>query len=568
MGLGSEAYAEINTKKKGLGSEATENTDESLGYRLLYGGVKDAVDLAKNAWGFVNTEPLDVFKGMYNLARGGVETGLSKLNQTQFNESPNQALFRQTVSEPVTKLVQHPLDTVIDNPLDTVLTFVGGTRGASSLAEAANLGRTASALNYASKVPDKVITYPVKAGVRAIAETKLPEKLVASATRMPLSQKWLKELPLEDANIRQLAVKEMIKERIPPSEFGIQKVKNLKDAVGQEIGGLIDDLDKRGFIQDVDEMLNKGLAKAYKDAKPSERAYIKQWADEYKADFPDGQIKPSQMQTEKIKLQTESNYDAPDVQGKYKQLREKITQGMATQYRETLERIDGSGRLRNLNQTHLAREKLEEALRRTVGREEGNNLGGLDTKVLWGKNPVLAITNATIGHPQIKTRLAWALDSARSNPLYRPPWMPTVSAQELKALGSADPNGGSVVFDMSTTPLYEKMTPTGTDAFTGMGTPYYPTMTPQPALMSSNPVRDVFGIPSEYPPQANPLRQQWSGRVGNFQESNVPRGSSLFRESGSSMGSKNPLPTTQVNVEGDSLYQQAINNILKKRGRK
>lgn len=243
----------------------------------------------------------------------------------------------------------------------------------------------------------------------------IPERLYASAMKMPLSKRMLKQLPREDINARQRAVEVGMRDRISGDAIGLEQTKRLKKESYQELIDKVNELDAQGYIINTDKILRDGLKDAYKIAKGSNtpvtlKEYIDNFAINYKKQK--GLIQsPSSVQENKVFNQTQSNYNMPETISGQKQIDEAITKGIARQGMLILESL--SPELKRINRNVSAYKDLEDAISRAIGREMNKDVVGLDTKVMAGKWP-LALLNATLGHPKVKTSLAFALDKARN----------------------------------------------------------------------------------------------------------------------------------------------------------
>jgi len=270
---------------------------------------------------------------------------------------------------------------------------------------------------YAAKPITKMTGEAIKASIpKQIPKylfDKLPEKLYASAVKLPLSKKWTEALPGKDINKRKLAVREGIQSRIPPSEFGVQKAKFLEKDVREYIDETLkvfDDYPDKDV--NIDDVIKNGLDRAYYKAERSSNPIksieiVDQIADAYKQHG--GPVSLSRANELKRQLYEEVKYmrDAPDplVETSKKGIAHELMVGIEKQYPD----------IKSLNQTDQARIYLIDALERSVGRIENTNMIPLGAKVLTRPHTwPLAIFDATVGHPQIKARIAFAL--AKANP--------------------------------------------------------------------------------------------------------------------------------------------------------
>lgn len=241
----------------------------------------------------------------------------------------------------------------------------------------------------------------------------LPDRLYASAVKAPLSKAWIKILPGKEVSKRTAAVKEGLKAKISPSEFGLAKVKHLE----KEVRGQVDDAtallsENPNLKIKVADILEDGLKKAYGKAKLSsapskEKAAI----DTIKEDFKEHgkYLTPENANAIKRKLYQEVSWgEAVDPTVKMSK------KGIAKAIMHKLE--DFHPALKELNETDAARIGLIDVIERSVARQGNKDIVSLGTKVMatHPKAWPLAIWNSTIGHPQVKARIAFAL--AKGNP--------------------------------------------------------------------------------------------------------------------------------------------------------
>jgi len=241
----------------------------------------------------------------------------------------------------------------------------------------------------------------------------LPKKLYGSAVKLPLSKKWLATMPGKDISRRTLAVEEGLRSKVPPSEFGIAKAEQLKREVGDHIGQTLKVLSGNpGAKIKVDDVLNSGLRRAYTDAKVSSNPEkAKALVDKIKEGFTGhGEyLTPSVANKIKVKVRKEVKWtEGAD------ELTTTAKKDIAHDIMKRIEKLYPE--IKNTNQTYEARRSLIEGIERFVGRDANKDMVGLGTKVLLTHPQTwpLAAWEATLGHPQIKARLAFLL--AKGNP--------------------------------------------------------------------------------------------------------------------------------------------------------
>ena len=248
-----------------------------------------------------------------------------------------------------------------------------------------------------------------KAG-EAIANSKLGERLYASAVKMPLSQKWVKARGPEGTSNVKTAVNKAISEQVPPSELGLESVKAGKakaaDLIDAEISKMTGtysthDIIRNGVRKSVD-MARKGEAPA------ADMERIIKYTDNLLTGRQ-ANMTATELNDLKKELYKLANYDK--LYGKADSLVETLRKGLAHEARLQLQASNPA--LKDLNADYAAWKLLEEALERSLARRSNLDVIGLGTKVLVGRESwPLAILNQTIGHPSVKAHVAFMLKNA------------------------------------------------------------------------------------------------------------------------------------------------------------
>lgn len=286
---------------------------------------------------------------------------------------------------------------------------------------------------------------------KAVAGTQAPERLYASAAKMPLSKAWTKELGPEAITKRKEAVRAGLEGEVPINDMGIQKAKNLEKEFRGKVDGVIADLDATGVLIPKDK-LKAGLAGAYEVAgiegtAAAERIVnnlynrfekkgqlVKTGEQQIPAVYEitdmgdrilkspariesimERQYKPSEIQAIKRHLYKMENYERMKLsRGLGSQLKELGNKGMAREAKVALEELFPD--LKKLNRQDAAYVNLVDALERAVPRLQNKDIMGLGTKVLLtGAHPVMGIVEHIVGLPAMKGRLAFALNRARKS---------------------------------------------------------------------------------------------------------------------------------------------------------
>lgn len=262
---------------------------------------------------------------------------------------------------------------------------------------------------------------------------KLPERLYARAIKTPMSKKWIQTLPDEIVSKQTAAIEEGLRSRIPPSKYGLSKIKGLE----KEVSGYIDDITKilsedPSKVINREEILKKGLKDAYTKASHSSdpkgaEIIVNAISERFRA-HP-STLTPAKANRIKRQLYKEIKYGLSEPSALKAQMDSIGKKGVAREIMLNLEQVYPA--LAELNATDAARIGLTEAIEKAYAREAQRNILPLGAKVLLRpKTWPLSIWEATMGHPQIKARLAFALHKANpvrypAKPLkYTPPAIP------------------------------------------------------------------------------------------------------------------------------------------------
>jgi hypothetical protein len=259
----------------------------------------------------------------------------------------------------------------------------------------------------------------IEGGVNYLARSNLPERLYGSAVKLPPSRKWTKVLPGKEMSARNAAVEEGMRSEIPPSEYGLAKAIKNKQQTGRAYGEKLREREAALPSEDihvkVDAVLERGLRRAYQRAADSDDiAGNKAILDAYKETLKAGRrehLTPGEANSLKAEIYKDINFiiESKSSSTRFQQVAKK---GVARELDKALDAMFPE--LEGINARYGARKDLIEALERYMGREGNKNMIGLGTKVLL--RPHLwpaAILDSTLGHPQVKARLAFLLNKVR-----------------------------------------------------------------------------------------------------------------------------------------------------------
>ncbi len=250
----------------------------------------------------------------------------------------------------------------------------------------------------------------IQAGGKALAESGLAERLYSSSIKMPLSQKWVKARGPEGTSNVKMAVKKGLDERIPPSEYGLELTKAGKMEAGKAIDREVASMTESYPINDIlKNGLQKSIQKAIKGEAPmKDISRVKAYAEDLKAGRSP-ELSAAELNDLKKELYQLADYDK--LYGKADSLVETMRKGVAHEIRMRLQASNPA--LQSANVNHAQWKLLEEAIERSLARRNNRDIIDLGTKVLIGKETMpMAFLNATIGHPAVKSRIAFIVKDA------------------------------------------------------------------------------------------------------------------------------------------------------------
>lgn len=405
---------------------------------------KDIVQTGADVFSAVS-HPVQTFKNITKapaeLAAGALETGLRKVGVKPAPEfrnqlSPEEQRFHNLMGK-VKWAIQNPgaatekvLGKVKERPIAAAATIYGGATMGKQVAKATGAEKLAKGLDTVAKVanPTNVIKVPAKGVLSALSKTQLPERLARSATKYPLSAKWTKNVK-EESKISK-ATKQQLEHEIKPNEKGIIKTEKLMSEDMKTVDRIIAKGSKEGGRMMTDDVIKRGLRAAYvKAARSSDpigaRAIVDNIAEKFRQHGPT----LSHMTAQQIKRQLydEVSWGASEATALQTQLNTLGKKGIASVIMKQLEKTYPE--IAQYNKRYGALKDLKFAIERSSSRLANKDLVDLPSKVLFLKDPMVALFNWTIGHPEIKMQLAFALNRARkvgtaNAPMFKSPVAP------------------------------------------------------------------------------------------------------------------------------------------------
>ena len=255
------------------------------------------------------------------------------------------------------------------------------------------------------------------AAAKALKETKLPERLFASAVKAPLARKWLTKMGPERASMREESISAGLTSHVRPTEFSKESLGYLKEDMGKAIDKSVSDAAASGAKAiNKNEIVSRGMAEAYAQVPNTgnpikSRAYLDALKKGLLSGRPDA-IPVDQANAWKQGLYKEVNWPSSTAKTATMQLKESAFKGVAHELMVDIEhRVP---EVANLNKNYGPYKNLEEVITRAVSREGNKDLVPLSAKVLLNpKYWVLGVWDATLGNPQVKTQIAFTLEKAR-----------------------------------------------------------------------------------------------------------------------------------------------------------
>ena len=249
----------------------------------------------------------------------------------------------------------------------------------------------------------------------------LPKRLYGSAIKTPMSKKWIQTLPNEIVSKQTAVIQEGLDSKITTNEFGLAKIKNLQN----EALEYIDDITKilsedPSKVINREVLLEKGLEKAYiKASNSSDPVAARTAVDAIATRFRSHpkNLTPTKANQIKRQLYEEVKYGGAEPSAIKAQIDSSGKKGVAREIMLNLEEMYPA--IKELNTTDAARIGLIEAIEKAYAKEATKNLVPLGAKILLRpKAWPLAIWEGTMGHPRVKTQLAFLLHKA--NPAVYP----------------------------------------------------------------------------------------------------------------------------------------------------
>jgi hypothetical protein len=381
----------------------------------------DVVDIGKGIYQIAR-HPLDTASAIGDLAIGGSTAAQKEMGLLdKYPPSPRESAARR-LAAPFVKAVNEPsgipgqlADYVYEKPVSAAMNLSTGLGLAGKAAEVGGAARVAGALSKASEYtnPATLASRGVSATGAAIADSNIPERIYASAVKMPLSKKWTEVLPGKEISQRKAAAQAGMESNVLPTEFGQAKVALLEKQTRTLVDDIIDVGSYKGDTVKTADIINKGLARAYEKAsKSSDPVGAKKIVDDIAEKFlaHGDEIPTKQLQQIKRQLYDEVKWGGAEQTALVGQLQTMGKKGMAHEAMLALE--DLYPQVKGLNKQDASFIYLKEGIERAVSRYGNRDLIGLGAKALSVRSIPMAILESTIGHPVVKARLAILLNKA------------------------------------------------------------------------------------------------------------------------------------------------------------
>jgi len=245
------------------------------------------------------------------------------------------------------------------------------------------------------------------------ATTKLPSKLYGSAIKAPITKRWTEVLPSKEVSKRMSAISAGLEKKIYPTEHGLATVTQLEKQTRTMVDDIVSAGATKGDIVATKDIVEKGLKKAYDRAlKSSDPIGAKELVDDIAEKFmAHGETIPTkELNAIKRQLYDEVKWGGSEATALAGQIKTMGKKGLANEAMVSLESF--YPQLKELNKTDASYIALKEAVERATARIGNRDIVGLTTKVLGVRSIPGAIFEWTLGHPLVKSRLAFSLHSA------------------------------------------------------------------------------------------------------------------------------------------------------------
>ncbi len=252
-----------------------------------------------------------------------------------------------------------------------------------------------------------------KAVVQSAAEVLPPiaEKLYASSVKAPLTKKWTEVMPGKELSARKAAVEAGLREHIPPSDYGVAKVTKLEKETRELVDEIIGEGAAKGDFVNTEDILSKGLDRAYRKAKNASdpegaKQIISDIAEKFRAH---GETIPSNKLNDiKRALYDEVKWGGTEQTAMVSKFTAMGKKGIAHEAMTQLEEFYPD--LKGLNKKDAAYINLKEIVEKSAARISNHDMVGLGAKALFVRSIPTAIFEWTIGHPAVKSRVAFILN--------------------------------------------------------------------------------------------------------------------------------------------------------------
>lgn len=355
--------------------------------------------------------PVKTMEGISRVARGAL--GINKEEQQTWDATKQFFVDRYGSEEALKKTIAtDPVGFAAD--VSTILTAGGSLAGKAP----GLLGKVGTGLSTAGEWTNPA-TIPLKAGAAVankVASSSIPTNLYTSA---------LKPSTALTAEERIKRVKTALREQIPVSEYGLQKLEEGISDLNRDVSHIVVDatmsgkyINKKSLMDKLDG-LNEYYATNYLDPRPYMTAVEK--AKEGLNLKPD-RIPLGQAQSIKQTIYSEikNAYDSAKKVGAEQEATGFVTarKNLAFNIKQELENVVPE--IKNLNARESAMISLNESIEKAVGRISNWDLLGLAAPVVGAAGGATPISKVSVtllyrilGNPTVKSNLAIALSKTR-----------------------------------------------------------------------------------------------------------------------------------------------------------
>lgn len=378
-----------------------------------------ALSAAKSI-GTTIAHPLKTAEAIGDIAAGGIEKAVGAELQPEaksFDALTGMLKNRYGSIENTKKTIAtDPVGFMMD--LSTVLGGTGSLlKTAGKVGDISSLAKTGEVVGEIGNAvnPISLAGVVARGATKAVASTGLPERLYGSAVKFSTTLK---------PEARAARIKTGIIERIVPSKEGLSKLRDTVEGVNNEIKGIINNASKTGDTLKADEIITRldDLKSFYSNAAAPQNFIddIDKLAEQFKGfhgeSIPVETAQKIKQTTYQIIRKHYGELKSVSIEGQ-KAIARGIKEELVLKYPE----------LAKLNARESSLLSLEESIVKAVSRLENRDMIGIGSTIATTAGTaatgvphaglLTGIGRALWDHPKVKSRIAFALQTARNKAL-------------------------------------------------------------------------------------------------------------------------------------------------------